>query len=98
MIRQSSEESDLSRRQHTLSKWLQRFQWSDLKYAYGEQHKVFFFVFPTHSAHDKYKLLEVNMVNPMSKTDAECKGPHSKDSPTDKAGSIQCTLCVEVQK
>ena len=67
-------------------KWLQKFQWTNLKLTYGidissdiEENGLY--IFPTHSEesdHNKMKILKLNSKHPIAKINAECTGTHSK--------------------
>ncbi|XP_021343371.1 ATP-dependent DNA helicase PIF1-like [Mizuhopecten yessoensis] len=112
IVRQGREEEEfrdilLALRQHNVSstqaKWLQQFQWNNLKAAYGEEllysmSDEGLFVFPTHAEewqHNKSKLLEANRNFPIAKCIAVSTGPHSKGGESCKAGGLLDTpyLC-----
>jgi len=82
------------------AKWLQKFQWDDLKQSYGadlltRMSDKGLFVFPTHAevwSHNKIKLLEVNENCPVAKLNAESQGAHAKSVESDRADGLRQTL------
>jgi signal recognition particle subunit SEC65 len=82
------------------AKWLQKFQWNDLKLTHDEEllqrmSDRGLFVFPTHEEewqHNKSKLLELNQTYPIAKMTAVSQGPHSKTGESAKAGGLLNTL------
>ena len=109
IIRQNQSQAQLrevlmSMREHITTqqqaKWLQQFQWDNLKSTYGEQlmqdmsaHGLY--VFPTHLAewnHNKTQLLKANQNAPIAKLSAIDQGQHAKRATSDKAAGLQQTL------
>lgn len=84
------------------AKWLQQFQWDDLKKTNGDlllsrMSTNGLFVFPTHKEecdHNKSKLLEVNKSFPVAQVKAVSKGPHSLIRESDKAGGLLNTVYI----
>ncbi len=85
------------------AKWLQQFQWENLKISYGEQlqARMFergLFEFPTHNEewnHNKLKLTELNKTCPMAKLLALSHGRHSSSSASsERCGGLSHTLYI----
>ena len=80
--------------------FLQQFQWQNLVKKYGaermkEFEKSALYTFPTHSEEwdqNLVKMEELNLVHPIARVDAVCKGIHSRQSSADKSGGLIRTL------
>ena len=109
IVRQNNEEQEfknvlMSLRNSTLTssqaKWLQKFQWSDLRYSQGanlldRMASRGIFVFPSNNEvwdHNKSKLLDLNSKFPIAKITAISKGHHSKSIGSDNAGGLTNVL------
>ena len=109
IIRQNSDQQHLKNvlmalRQYKTSKqdtkWLQQFQWDNLKQTYGQplladMTAQGIFVFPSHAAewnHNKVQLLKANEIAPIAQLKAVNKGAHAKTATNDKAGGLANTL------
>ena len=109
VVRQNMEQSDLksvlsSLRQYDAtseqSKWLQQFQWENLKSRYGQssmeemaEHALH--VFPTHAAesqHNHTELRKANLKHPVAQMKAINKGPHAKSATSDQASGLSTTV------
>ena len=79
------------------AKWLQKFQWQNLKSSYGQGllndiSEKGMFVFPTHHQvwdHNKIKLLKVNQSYPIAKLYAISKGIHANSMEIDRSDGLQ---------
>ena len=96
----------MSLRTYSLSteqaKWLQSFQWNDMKKKYGsnEMNDVNdngLFVFPTHAAewqHNNLQLQKANENFPVAKLSSVNEGTHAKSASSDKASGLINTLYI----
>ena len=82
------------------AKWLQKFQWDDLKNDYGtslieRMSTSGIFVFPTHALeweHNRQKLLDANKSNPIARITAYTKGLHAKSTSIEQSCGLVRTL------
>jgi hypothetical protein len=82
------------------ARWLQTFQWDNLKKSHGEELLIrmsnnSLCVFPNHQDewnHNKVNILEVNKQFPIAKLTAISEGTHAKGLTSDKAGGLVHTL------
>ena len=85
----------------TQAKWLQNFQWEELRAKYGsgihtDMQENGLFVFPTHreeANHNLNKLKEANQLFPVAKLTAVSSGAH-KNVPSEKACGLQQCLYI----
>ena len=78
------------------AKWLQQFQWNNLKVTYGdellhrmEEHGLF--VFPTHAEeweHNKANILKINKMSPIAQVKALNSGYHASHDSSNKSGGL----------
>ena len=86
------------------TRWLQRFQWNNLKMSHGDDllndmTENGLFVFPTHAAEQSHNMQQLRRANdqaPVARMSAVNTGPHSKCVTNDQCGGLQnvLQLCV----